>query len=222
MARGWSLLGSVALHSGLIGAAIAAGIWGGRWEPPAVSLNVPPPAPISYETVVPVERPMPVFEKVEETPQPLTPVEATYPFEAEHPVEESDFVAVEPLVPVPDKPMPTLERPIRTAQAITNAAPPSNPSPEVDVKESPVELYNPPPSYPTSALRRRIEGEALVEVTIGEDGRCIAPRLIECTGSDLFGETALATIAQWKYRPAFQNGKPVSVSHRVRFVFRLK
>lgn len=223
MGRSLSVLGSVALHGGLLGVAVAAGLMGLRWEAPVASVNILPAVPISADLVMPVERPTPSFEAEPEPIQPLTPVEASLPFEPEHPVDDRDFVAVEPLVPAPEKPAPVAERPLRSAFALVVAPPPAAaPTPEVEAEQAPVEILNPPPPYPPLARRKGLEGHALVEVRVLADGTCAGAKLLECEGSPLFGEVSLGTIRGWTYRPATLGGKPVETTQRVRFVFKLK
>lgn len=222
MGRSLSLLSSVALHGSVVGAAFAAGLMGLRWEAPAASVALPP-VPISTDLVFPVERPTPSFEVEQEPAQPLAPIEAALPFEPEHPADDRDFVAVEPLVPAPEKPAPATERPLRTAFALPVVPPPAAaPTPEVEVEQAPVEILNPPPPYPSLARRKGLEGHALVEVLVLADGACADPRLLEVAGSPLFGEVSLETIRGWRYRPATLGGQPVESTQRVRFVFKLR
>jgi len=223
MGRSLSVLGSVALHGSVLGAALAAGLMGLRWEVPTASVNIPTAVPISADLVFPVERPTPSFEAEQEPLQPLTPVETALPFEPEHPVDDRDYVAVEPLAPSPEKPAPVAERPLRTAFALVVAPPPAAaPVPEVEAEQAPVEILNPPPPYPSLARRKGLEGHALVEIRVRPDGTCSDARLLECAGSPLFGEVSLETIRGWTYRPATLGGKPVETTQRVRFVFKLK
>lgn len=223
MGRSLAVLGSVALHGSVLGAALAAGLMGLRWEAPVASVNTSSIVPISADLVLPVERPTPSFEVEQEPLRPLIPVEAALPFEPEHPVDDRDFVAVEPLVPAPEKPAPVAERPLRTAFALLSAPPPAAaPTPEVEAEQAPVEILNPPPPYPSLARRKGHEGHALVEVRVRTDGSCADAKLLECAGSPLFGEVSLETIRGWTYRPATLGGKPVETTQRVRFVFKLK
>jgi protein TonB len=150
-------------------------------------------------------------------------VEPALEFEPDRTAEESELVAVEPLVPAPDQPMPALERPLRTALAVAVAAPPAAPpTPEVEAEQAPVEIENPPPPYPALARRKGLEGHALVEVRVLPDGSCADPKLLECAGSPLFGDVSLETIRAWRYRPATLGGHPVESTQRVRFVFKLR
>ena len=85
-----------------------------------------------------------------------------------------------------------------------------------------VEVYNPPPQYPPSARRRGIEGEVLVEISIGEDGSCAGARIVESSGSDALDDASLAAVRTWTFRPAIRGGRPVPSTERVRFVFKLE
>ncbi len=223
MGRIGSILGSVALHGGVSGAVFAAGFLGLRWQPPVTSVSLPPAVPVSADLVLPVERPTPSFEVLEEPPLPLTPVESALAFEPERPVDDRDYVEVPALVPSPERPAPAAERPLRTAFALPVVPPAAAvPTPEIEAEQAPVEILNPPPPYPALARRKEIEGHALVEVRVRADGTCGEATLLECTGSALFGEVSLETIRGWTYRPATLGGRPVETTQRVRFVFKLR
>lgn len=93
--------------------------------------------------------------------------------------------------------------------------------PQVESEEAPVELQNPPPSYPAAARRRGEEGHVVVELRVLADGNVADPTVVESSGSPLFVKSVLSAVAAWRYRPATLGGKAVERVQRVRFLFRL-
>lgn len=83
------------------------------------------------------------------------------------------------------------------------------------------EVYTPSPAYPSDARRRNIQGIVLVELLIASDGSCRFQKIIESSGCDSLDDAVAKTVAHWKYRSAAADGRPDSMTKRVRFVFRL-
>jgi TonB family protein len=216
MARLWGWTGSVTLHAAPVALAAILGI-SFRSERPEASVAPGRAVPVQLELH---DRASEIeFVTPELPPVTLVPDEPAESFEPDR--EAPDQEALETRRPVPERPQPAFDRAPRVA-LVRLCLPPADEAPEVEADAAAVEIHNPPPNYPTPALRRRVEGHALIEVTVLADGTCADPRLVECTGSSLFGDAALETILLWRYRPALENGRPVSVTQRVRFIFRLK
>ncbi len=89
------------------------------------------------------------------------------------------------------------------------------------------------PEYTREARRKRIKAEIVVEVTVDEQGRASAPRVIErylipnglaskepvpSVGYGL-EDSARAAALLWKFRPAHRGGKPVPSSTVLTFRF---
>ncbi|XOZ33420.1 energy transducer TonB [Halomonadaceae bacterium KBTZ08] len=68
------------------------------------------------------------------------------------------------------------------------------------------------PNYPQRALRRGIEGYAVVEFTVTENGNVESPRVVEADPKGVFNEAAKKAALKFKYRPKTVNGEPVEVS----------
>lgn len=60
-------------------------------------------------------------------------------------------------------------------------------------------IYAPNPDYPQEAIEANMEGQVKFEVAIDIDGNVTDVQFI--SGNDIFKETVLATVCQWKYKP---------------------
>jgi TonB family protein len=76
------------------------------------------------------------------------------------------------------------------------------------------------PVYPNVALQSHLEGEVLVNATIGQDG--IPKNLKVVRGSELLAPAALEAIRQWHYRPATLGGQPIETEIVITINFALK
>ncbi|EDP60514.1 TonB-like protein [Vibrio sp. AND4] len=76
------------------------------------------------------------------------------------------------------------------------------------------------PIYPRSALKRGIEGVALYEVWLDENGNQIKQVLIESSGAQMLDVSALRAIKQWQFSPHISGGQ--KVAHRVQIPVRFK
>lgn len=76
------------------------------------------------------------------------------------------------------------------------------------------------PVYPPAALQAQVQGEVLVNATIGKDG--IPRNLKAIKGDQRLINAALAAIGQWRYRPAVLAGEPIETQIEVTIDFHLK
>jgi protein TonB len=91
---------------------------------------------------------------------------------------------------------------------------------EGDVK--PPKIVNQvPPEYPESARDGKIEGTVVLNAVIDEQGRVRNPTVAESSGNADLDRSALDTVAQWIYRPATLDGKPVEVYYTITIRFTL-
>jgi protein TonB len=67
------------------------------------------------------------------------------------------------------------------------------------------------PSYPFAALSRGVEGSVLLEYTVDERGRVVAPRVLEATPSGVFERAALRALSRWRYEPIRSGPKLMKV-----------
>lgn len=63
---------------------------------------------------------------------------------------------------------------------------------------------NQPPEYPARAIRLRMEGTVLLDVSVGTDGRVAAIAVASSSGHDLLDRAALRAVRAWQFRPAHQ------------------
>jgi protein TonB len=63
------------------------------------------------------------------------------------------------------------------------------------------------PVYPAEAKKKKIQGEIVLDVTVDEQGKVIATKIIKSVDPSL-GEAAINAIKQWEYAPLIVDGKP--------------
>ncbi len=73
-------------------------------------------------------------------------------------------------------------------------------------------------SYTAEAAREKIDGEVVLQVTIGDDGSVRDPKVIKSLGYGL-DEAAMKSVVQWKYRPGRKDGVPMNVVATINFRF---
>lgn len=76
------------------------------------------------------------------------------------------------------------------------------------------------PVYPSNALQSQLQGQVLVNATIGKDG--IPRNLTVIRGDQRLIAAALAAIGQWRYRPATLAGEPIETQIQITVDFHLK
>ncbi|MCY3933860.1 MAG: energy transducer TonB [Acidobacteria bacterium] len=81
------------------------------------------------------------------------------------------------------------------------------------------------PLYPHQACRDKIEGKVTVRVVVDTEGFVTAARVTDnplAKGTVLhekFGEYAEACADSWRFEPATQNGRPITVYHTIKMAF---
>ena len=78
-----------------------------------------------------------------------------------------------------------------------------------EIDRNAVALVRIAPNYPSSALRRGIEGRVLLEFTIGRTGAVENAKVIASEPSSIFNAAALKAVRQWRYEPKIEDGKPI-------------
>ena len=77
------------------------------------------------------------------------------------------------------------------------------------------------PNYPEGARKAGIEGTSIVEVTIGTDGAMVRCSLAASSGNSQLDEAALQAVHVSKFAAGTRNGKPVEMTIKVPFKFKL-
>lgn len=153
--------------------------------------EAPPPPPPKVVRPVP-QKPAPIEPVVAPaTPAPLAPVAPP------EPVMVSESVPVVPPAPI------------------------EVPEPLVEARFDADYLSNPKPPYPMASRRLGEEGVVRLRVQVGQDGRALKVELKHGSGFSRLDQSALDTVAQWRFVPARRGSKPVTSWVVVPIVFSL-
>jgi protein TonB len=115
------------------------------------------------------------------------------------------------------------ESPKSAPQPTTSSAPAGVESaPTIDADYKAAYLNNPKPPYPSVAFQMRIEGTVMLKALVMPDGTCSQVMLARTSGNSLLDESALKTVAQWKFTPAKSQGKDISQWVNIPIVFSIK
>ena len=98
--------------------------------------------------------------------------------------------------------------------------PESQPAVRKSTLQAAVLVQSVAPVYPVNALKSQIQGEVLVNATIGTDG--IPKDLKVIKGDQRLVTAALAAIRQWRYRPATLASQPIETQAVVTVNFAVK
>jgi protein TonB len=85
---------------------------------------------------------------------------------------------------------------------------------------APRPVYDPDPDYSEAARKARFQGDVVLWLVVGPDGRPRNLRVQRSLGMGL-DEKALEAVSQWRFQPATLNGHPVAVEINVEVSFRL-
>ncbi len=107
--------------------------------------------------------------------------------------------------------------PAKMLVAPSSAPPKSPPPPKLARVEPAVAMYAPSPSYPGPALNLRLEGAVVLRAQVGPDGSI--NNLTTVSGNPVLAVAAMATVRNWRYRPAYLNGSPVESTTEIRINF---
>jgi protein TonB len=135
-----------------------------------------------------------------------------------------------PFVPPPDINLQT-EAPAQSITQVTTTITPPPPvaPPKVAAQPPPVTA---PASigkahecgsryYPPLATRLNHEGVTTIGFTIQADGTVTNVHVTESSGHDELDQAAIPCASNWHYKPAMQNGQPVSVPWTTKVVWKL-
>jgi protein TonB len=87
-------------------------------------------------------------------------------------------------------------------------------------RENPIiPIVTVPPEYPAEAETAGIEGWVLVNLTVSAEGDVLNPYVEDAEPAEIFNESALAAVRQFKYQPPMIDGEIARVED-VRYLFR--
>lgn len=121
-------------------------------------------------------------------------------------------VAAASAVAPPERSEPGTEKPAAVpAPREPVAAPPVVAAPPAAAPRVPRVVDAPQPRYPLMAMRRKIEGDVVLELRIEPDGRVGQARVISAEPAGLFDEAAVAAASRWR----FESGPGVVTTRQV-------
>ena len=85
---------------------------------------------------------------------------------------------------------------------------------------APAVLYRVDPEFSEEARKAKYQGTVILTIEVGEDGGPRRFRIVQGLGLGL-DQKALEAVAQWKFRPAMRNGRPVRAPATIQVNFRL-
>lgn len=85
---------------------------------------------------------------------------------------------------------------------------------------APVLLYKTEPEYSEDARKAKVQGVVVLVAEVGPNGRLTNIRVMRPLGLGL-EDQAVRAVADWRFKPALQNGRPVSSSVTIEVNFRL-
>lgn len=72
-------------------------------------------------------------------------------------------------------------------------------------------IHSPAAKYPKWQAAKRQDGWVLVEYTILANGQTANVRVIDSSPADIFDESAVEAVKQYRYQPIMQDGRAISV-----------
>jgi TonB family protein len=83
-----------------------------------------------------------------------------------------------------------------------------------------LKLHDVTPIYPVEARLALIQGEVILQATIGKDG--LIHNLTVVTGHPILAKAAMGAVEQWRYRPYILMGNPVEVETTIKVAFQMR
>ncbi len=84
-------------------------------------------------------------------------------------------------------------------------------APELAQSNSAMPLYQAQPNYPMTAASQGIEGWVLLQYDVDTSGGLSNIKVVDAQPRRTFDREAVAALKKWKFRPAMDNGQPMSV-----------
>jgi protein TonB len=190
-------------------------------DPAPLEASEPPAAVAQPAKPDPRPEPVQVAEAVP-APSPVPPPPARKPAPPDpEPAAQAPAASAAPPEPAPIAAAPPAQlAALPEAESVDSAAPPGAGVSEPPRYEAGGEA-NPWPRYPAAARRRGIEGEVLVRVAVGLDGRAERVEVLRSSGSALLDKAAVEALERWRFEPAQAAGQPVAATVEIPVTFRL-
>jgi protein TonB len=77
-------------------------------------------------------------------------------------------------------------------------------------RENPIPVRTVPPEYPVDLRRQGVSGLVMVKCTVDDQGN-VAETSVSKSSNEAFDKYALEAVKKWKFKPARQDGNPISV-----------
>lgn len=85
---------------------------------------------------------------------------------------------------------------------------------------APVLLFKKEPEYSEEARKAKYQGTVVLYIEVDPNGKAVNPRVVRSLGLGL-DEKAIDAVKQWKFKPGYKDGKPVTVAATIEVNFRL-
>ena len=128
---------------------------------------------------------------------------------------EAPVSASSPVVPEVKPAPPPLEPPLRARVAPA-------PVPVTPPRSDAAHLANPPPNYPLAARRRGDHGTVQVRLIVTAEGLAKNVTVEKSSGHPALDEAAMATVRNWRFVPARQEGKAIDWPYTQSIHFKLE
>lgn len=110
-------------------------------------------------------------------------------------------------------------RKVRTTLAIPFEFITIIPYEELEVKPEPITQVK--PEYPTDAKEAGLEGQTMVRVLLGKDGKVVKTSIVQSSGFAALDSAAFNAAGQWTFKPGMKEGKAVKTYVVIPFSFKL-
>jgi protein TonB len=173
----------------------------------SIDVNRAPLKPLATPIATP---PAPPVKATKPSPSPLTPQPQSPAFQP----------SPNPTATNPNAPLTTTPA---TASATITATSPSATSPAPAKVELPTHiaayLQNPKPDYPALSVRRGEQGQVVLNVLIGVEGKAQKAEIAKSSGFERLDAAALTTVLRWRYVPGKRGGVPEEMWFKVPLAF---
>ncbi len=92
---------------------------------------------------------------------------------------------------------------------------------KADISQPPEIVERVPPKYPRDAAEGKVEGSVHMQFTVDAQGRVQDVSVISSEPENVFDAAAVASVKEWRFNPALQDGEPAPVETRQTIHFEL-